>query len=214
VAMFDIVRQRLTASDFQFTGQTDQHGAWVVDLDRTVSSLGQTATDQQPVVVLGTAFSCVQLLDHLQAKELCLTLPEGSRLLETGGYKGRVRALPKAQLYALLERQLGIRRAWIVSEYGMSELSSQAYDRQAGQPDQTRVFRFPPWARAQVVSPEHGREVPDGATGLIRLFDLANVYSVLAIDTEDLAVRRGTGFELIGRATDAEPRGCSLLAAV
>ncbi|MGZ4974688.1 MAG: acyl-protein synthetase, partial [Limisphaerales bacterium] len=96
--------------------------------------------------------------------------------------------------------------AQIISEYGMSELSSQAYDN----PD--HVFRFPPWARAQIISPETGKEVAAGETGLIRIFDLANVYSVLAIQTEDLAVCRDGGFALLGRAAEAEPRGCSLMA--
>jgi hypothetical protein len=62
-----------------------------------------------------------------------------------------------------------------------------------------------------VISPETGREVTDGETGLLQVFDLANVFSVQAIQTEDLAARRGVGFELIGRATAAEPRGCSLM---
>jgi len=76
----------------------------------------------------------------------------------------------------------------------------------------TRHFHFPSWARMQIVSPETGREVADGETGLIRIFDLANVFSVAAVQTEDLGVRRGGGFELIGRAPLAEPRGCSLMA--
>jgi hypothetical protein len=111
---------------------------------------------------------------------------------------------------------LGVPASNIICEYGMSELSSQAYlgsgvsDLGAGK--DSRAFRFPPWARAQVVSPETGREVADGEAGLIRVFDLANVFSVMAIQTEDLAVRRGDGFELIGRAKLAEPRGCSLMA--
>jgi hypothetical protein len=54
--------------------------------------------------------------------------------------------------------------------------------------------------------------VADGETGLIRVFDLANVFSVMAIQTEDLGIRRGDGFELIGRAALAAPRGCSLMA--
>ena len=77
----------------------------------------------------------------------------------------------------------------------------------------TRHFSFPPWARVQIISPETGREVGEGETGLIRVFDLANVFSVMAIQTEDLGVRRGDGFELIGRAQQAEPRGCSLMTA-
>jgi hypothetical protein len=104
----------------------------------------------------------------------------------------------------------------------MSELSSQAYDRVAGRVESQisnfkfqisdRLFRFPPWTRAKLISPETGDEVSKGETGLIRVFDLANVSSVLAIQTEDLGVRRGEGFELIGRAAMAEPRGCSLTA--
>jgi hypothetical protein len=65
--------------------------------------------------------------------------------------------------------------------------------------------------RVQIISPETGNEVADGETGLIRVFDLASVFSVMAIQTEDLGTRRGDGFELIGRATLAEPRGCSLM---
>jgi hypothetical protein len=73
------------------------------------------------------------------------------------------------------------------------------------------IFRFPPWAQVQIISPETGREVADGETGLIRVFDLANIFSVLAIQTEDLGIRRDEHFELIGRAVLAEPRGCSLM---
>ena len=76
---------------------------------------------------------------------------------------------------------------------------------------EVRIFKFPPWARVQIISPETGREVADGETGIIRVFDLANVFSVAAIQTEDLGIRRGNGFELIGRAQMAEPRGCSLM---
>ena len=104
----------------------------------------------------------------------------------------------------------------------MSELSSQAYDHAVAicepavdgqgmrRPD--RVFQFPPWVRAQIISAETGRLVNEGETGLIRIFDLANVWSAMAIQTEDLGIRRGNGFELIGRTALAEPRGCSLTA--
>ena len=164
----------------------------------------------------------MHLLDCLTERGTSFSLPPGSRALETGGYKGRSRALPKADLHALITGQLGIPAHNIICEYGMSELSSQAYDAAAGQFQnsklKTRNLRFSPWARVQIVSPETGREVPDGEAGLIRIFDLANVWSVLAIQTEDLGARRlvGTGttggFELLGRAVAAEPRGCSLMA--
>jgi hypothetical protein len=75
------------------------------------------------------------------------------------------------------------------------------------------AFQFPPWTRVQIISPESGTEVAEGETGLLRVFDLANVYSVMAVQTEDLAIRRGDDFELLGRAALAEPRGCSLMPA-
>ncbi len=97
----------------------------------------------------------------------------------------------------------------------MSELSSQAYDSIQNSKfkiqNSERQFRFPPWVRVQIISPETGHEVADGETGLIRIFDLANVFSVAAIQTEDLGIRYDDGFELIGRAQLAEPRGCSLM---
>lgn len=96
----------------------------------------------------------------------------------------------------------------------MSELSSQAYDTAVpAQAGRARRFHFPPWARAVVVSPETGAEVGEGETGLLRIYDLANVWSALAVQTEDLGVRRGDGFELLGRAAEAEPRGCSRMTA-
>ncbi len=104
----------------------------------------------------------------------------------------------------MISKFLGVSESNIVTEYGMSELSSQAYDRGG-------VFHFPPWARARVISLETGAEVGGGETGLLQVFDLANIWSVMAVQTEDLAVRRGTGFELLGRAAKSEPRGCSLM---
>jgi hypothetical protein len=92
----------------------------------------------------------------------------------------------------------------------MSELSSQGYDHFI-EGEGARRFRLPPWARVQIISPETGLEVPAGEVGLIRVFDLANVYSVLAVQTEDLGVSYESGFELLGRAVAAEPRGCSLM---
>ncbi|HKI69529.1 MAG TPA: hypothetical protein VKA67_08070, partial [Verrucomicrobiae bacterium] len=173
----------------------------------------QSATGtKQPLVLLGTAFSFVHLLDFLTEQNLCFELPAGSRVMETGGYKGRSRVIPKTELHALITRQLGIPETHIICEYGMSELSSQAYDAKCGAHASEKSYHFPPWARAQIISPEKNNEVAEGETGLIRIFDLANVLFVMAIQTEDLGVRRGEGFELIGRADLAELRGCSLMA--
>ena len=216
VHMFETVRRAFGSAESVFVGSLAEDGAWTLDLKATLDALREGVREGQPIMVFGTAFSFVHLLDHLTAQELHFELPPGSLALETGGYKSRSRSLPRTELHSVIGRRLGISLGQIICEYGMSELSSQAY---ASVPHGIRntqyaahIFHFPPWCRVQIISPETGREAGEGETGLIRIFDLANVYSVMAIQTEDLGIRRGNGFELIGRAELAEPRGCSLMA--
>jgi len=211
VHMFETIRQKLGAPESTFVGQIDAMSGWTLDFDATLMALNSTLDTRHSTLLLGTAFSFVHLLDYLAEKNLSFRLPPGSRVMETGGYKGRSRSMPKAELHALITERLGVPPENIICEYGMSELSSQAYDTSCLAPHTPRLFRFPPWARVQVISPETGCEVADGETGLIRIFDLANVFSVMAIQTEDVGIRRENGFELIGRAQSAEPRGCSLM---
>ena len=223
VHMFETVRRALDAPETAFIGNTAADGAWTVNCDAALQAWRSACDSAASVVLLGTAFSFVHLLDQLAEKRLRFDLPSGSRVMETGGYKGRSRNLPKPELHALITGRLGIPPTHIICEYGMSELSSQAYDhaldvtrntRHASGHSSlaTRHCHFPPWARVQILSPETGHEVGEGERGLIRVFDLANAFSVLAIQTEDLGIRRGAGFELVGRAVLAEPRGCSLMA--
>ncbi len=216
VHMFETVRQKLGADKSAFVGKLAADGAWTLDFEATLAALNPPLATRHPSLLLGTAFSFVHLLDYLLERDLRIKLPAGSLVMETGGYKNRSRTMPKAELHALITERLGVPRENILCEYGMSELSSQAYDSEIHPPSSIghpRVFRFPPWARVQIISPETGREVAEGETGIIRIFDLANVFSVAAIQTEDLGIRRGGGFELIGRAQLAEPRGCSLMGA-
>ena len=247
--MFETVRQNLggagvPAGQAEFSGKLAVDGSWTLDFDATLAAIqrgGDSAERRNfpnaggaalcrdaatPQILLGTAFSFVHLLDYLAEQNLRVKLPAGSRVMETGGYKNRSRSMPKAELHALITERLGVPPENIICEYGMSELSSQAYadvksgewrvagNRNSRHPSPvTRHFSFPPWAHVQIISPETGREVADGETGLIRVFDLANVFSVAAVQTEDLGIRRGDGFELLGRAQLAEPRGCSLMTA-
>jgi hypothetical protein len=213
VHMFETVRRKHGLPMAAFTGQVDGAGVWTVDFSASRKFLAEACASGRPITLLGTAFSFVHLLDYLAERDCRLPLPTGSRVMETGGYKNRSRVLPKAELHGLITTWLGVARENIICEYGMSELSSQAYDSAAGFVGGERSFRFPPWARVQIISPESGAEVGEGETGLIRIIDLANVFSVMAIQTEDLGVRRADGFELVGRAQPAELRGCSLMMA-
>lgn len=218
VHMFETVQRKLGATESCFLVKLSDRGEWILNLEAVLHSLRYACETQNPLLLIGTAFSFVHILDVLAERKLHFELPPGSRVMETGGYKGRSRHLPKSELHALITDRLGIQASHIVCEYGMCELSSQAYDAVVPSsefrvPGAVRSFRFPPWARAKIISPETGCEVSDGGMGLIRVFDLTNVFSVMAIQTEDLAIRRGDRFELIGRAQHAEPRGCSLMVA-
>lgn len=153
-----------------------------------------------PVLLLGTALAFLHFFEATAGERWAL-LP-GSQAMETGGYKGSARTLAKADLYALFADRLGLPPDAVINEYGMTELSSPFYARGLGRP-----HAGPPWTRALVIDPETGDEGPAGA---VRLFDLANLGSSLAIQTQDLAWSRGDSrFELLGRDPAALPRGCS-----
>ncbi len=161
-----------------------------------------------PVCVLGTAFGFLNLFDE----GTVLRLPPGSRAMETGGFKGRSREVAKPYLYELFENHLGIPATHIVNEYGMTELSSQFYDQTFRNGHRTDLKRAPSWVRVRVIDPQTDDDTTPGVRGLLRIYDLANLWSAMCIQTEDLGVRdgNGDGFTLLGRATGAMPRGCSL----
>jgi hypothetical protein len=180
---------------------------------RLVHDLGAAQRAGQPVCLLGTALAFVHLFDHLAAQNARFELPAGSRAMETGGFKGRSRQMPKPELYKLFERQLGIPAARVVNEYGMTELSTQFYDQSMRQGRATDRKQPPGWSRIMMMDPHTGQIAPTGQRGLIRVFDLANLWSSLCVQTEDWGVRAADGsFEILGRAAGAETRGCSLTA--
>jgi hypothetical protein len=118
--------------------------------------------------------------------------------------------LAKIDLYELFERFLGIPSARVVNEYGMTELSTQFYDATLQIGRQTDIKEVPPWARVVIIDPNTGREAANEERGLIRVCDLANLWSIMCVQTEDLGVARQNGFEVLGRVAGAEVRGCSL----
>ena len=149
VHMFATVFREFGSPDSAFAGEVCADGSWSLDAPEAVEQLRGAIAERKPLVVLGTAFSFVHLLDFMAERNLRLRLPVNSRVLETGGYKGRSRMLAKPELHALITERLGVPATHIVSEYGMSELSSQAYDHVAGTNASQRIFHFPRWARAR-----------------------------------------------------------------
>ncbi len=156
----------------------------------------------EPITLFGTAFAFVQLFD---GSKQTWRLPPGSVVIETGGFKGRTREVPRDELYGLLASRLGVPMDDCHSEYGMSEMASQFYGRGLN-PEK----RGPHWVRTRAIDAETGADTPAGTPGLLRHYDLANLNSVLAVQTSDLGTLTPGGFILHGRAPDAEVRGCSL----
>jgi hypothetical protein len=180
----------------------------VLHVDRFIADARRAADGDVPVCVAGTAFAFVQLLDALQERGIdSLALAPFSRIMETGGFKGRTRIVQRAELYEQLARVFELPQERIIAEYGMTELTSQYYDATFSE---ARIKRAAPWLRPRVVGPE-GKTLPTGIVGALVHVDLANRSSCVAIQTEDLGVAtQDGGIILIGREQGAELRGCSL----
>jgi hypothetical protein len=175
-----------------------------LETDRFASVVGGL---DQPALVCGTSFAFVHLLDHLGRRRV--PLPSGSRIMQTGGFKGRSRSVDHAGLKRMLADTFGVDTASMTSEYGMTELSSQFYETgtsERGYP----IYAEPPWARVIPVDPVTLDPVAAGDEGIARIEDLANVDSAWAIIVSDRVRRMPGGFELLGRVQSAPPRGCSI----
>ena len=170
------------------------------------------APPECPLLLCGTSFAFVHWLDALEAGGTRLALPTATRIMETGGFKGRSRSMPRPELYGALEERLGVDMDRIVNQYGMTELASQFYDSVLREPGGPRRKLGPPWARVRLIDPESGAECAPGEPGMVVVTDLANTGSVIAIQTADLGRQIADGFEVLGREPGAEARGCSIAA--
>lgn len=170
------------------------------------SWLGSRQRSGAPVLILATSLALDDLLRALERRFLHFRLPPGSLLFETGGFKGRQRELSPAEQLGRVEEFLGIPGDRVVREYGMTELTSQAY----ATPPALQIYEPPPWMRVRALAPESLEELPPGESGLLAFLDLANIGSAIHLLTEDLGTVVGGGFRLHGRASDADLRGCSL----
>jgi hypothetical protein len=176
----------------------------VLAVDTFLADAREAAAQRQAVCIAATAFALVHLLDAMEERGAAFALPPRSRLMETGGFKGRARSVDREELYARICDRLGMTQDAIVAEYGMTELTSQHY----GTP-RARAYQSPPWLRTRIVGPER-TTLPTGMVGAVLHVDLANRSSCIAIQAEDLGMQTEEGLVLLGRASDAVLRGCSL----
>jgi hypothetical protein len=183
----------------------DQNG---LRTDALCEALQKAQQSNQAFALLGASYSFVHLLDELQTRGLSFVLPKGSRILDTGGFKGQSRDIPIDAFYAQLSATFGVDRRQCINMYGMTELSTQFYD--AGNHSVPSVKRGPHWLRSRLLDPMTGQELAKGERGILAHTDLANVNSVTTILTEDVGVATDDGFILLGRAQGAQAKGCSL----
>jgi hypothetical protein len=179
----------------------------VLDLSSLDERVARATVKGESILLLATAFALVHLLDALSGASFLL--PPGSRVMQTGGFKGRAREVDGATLRRETARALAVDESAIVGEYGMTELSSQFYEAtlRGGEPN---VYVEPPWARVVPVDPETLAPVAEGEVGIARIEDLMNVDSTAFVLAADRVRRTPSGFELLGRLPGASPRGCSI----
>jgi phenylacetate-coenzyme A ligase PaaK-like adenylate-forming protein len=178
---------------------SDYSDFYLSDLNELVRQLEILKGEKKRTILWGVSFALMDLAEKRNVDlEHCL-------VFETGGMKGRRKEIVRTELHKILKNSFHIRD--VFSEYGMTELLSQAYTR-----GEARFF-CPPWMKVAA------REITDpfetgllNETGGINVIDLANCHSVAFIETEDLGRVFGDGtFEVLGRADNSDVRGCNLL---
>lgn len=175
-----------------------ESGFFLSDMDALISVLKRQEAAGKQTLLLGVSYA---LLDLVEAHQFQL---KHTIVMETGGMKGRRKEMVRPELHALLKKGFGVEA--IHSEYGMTELCSQAYSKGEG------LFSCPPWMRVWTRDPEDPLTTVSNKSGGINIIDLANIDSCSFIATQDLGKVHGDGhFEILGRFDSSDIRGCNLM---
>ena len=176
-------------------------GFYKVKSEKLTNAIWEAKEKNQKILLLGVSFA---LLDLAESNSIDLN---GVVVMETGGMKGRRKELIRGELHSILKEKFNL--SSIHSEYGMTELMSQAYSKGGG------VFYCPPWMKVLIRDPQDPLSVysETGKTGGINIIDLANINSCSFIATSDMGrLNDNGGFEVLGRFDNSDIRGCNLLA--
>ena len=187
------------ANDMINQSKHPRSGFYLDDLNALKQTLLELEASGQKTLLIGVSYALLDLIEFHQF-ELKHTL-----VMETGGMKGRRKELIKSELHALLKEGFGVDK--IHSEYGMTELLSQAYSKGGG------LFYTPPWMKVFVRDPADALTMlPKGKSGGINVIDLANINSCAFIATQDLGkIHDNDEFEVLGRFDQSDIRGCNLM---
>lgn len=162
---------------------------------------GTLPPQNQPAAILGTSLALLKACEEMPTT----TLPEGSWIFETGGSKGLKKSHSPEEVRETLSAHFSIPNSRILNEYSMTELSSQFYKW-----GHEITHKGPPWTAIRILDVETGSPAPLGKIGYLEILDLANLETVSAIRTQDLAIAHGQReFQLLGRDPAATARGCS-----
>lgn len=173
-------------------------GVYLYEFDKLKNVLTQLETRQQKTLLIGVTFA---LLDFAEQHPMQLN---HTIVMETGGMKGRRKEMTREEVHSILCNRLGVKN--IHSEYGMTELLSQAYSKEEGR------FYCPPWMKVMVRDEEDPLLVKEYGRGVLNIIDLANIYSCSFIATDDVGtVHEDGSFEVHGRMDNSDMRGCSLM---
>lgn len=187
------------AKDLIERSRNPHSGFYLNDLEALKDKLQLLEQQHQKVLLIGVSFA---LLDLAEGSSFHL---KNTIVMETGGMKGRRKEMIRAELHEVLKNGFGVEK--IHSEYGMTELLSQAYSTGDG------VFECPPWMKILIRDPEDALSLlPPGKTGGLNIIDLANINSCSFIATQDLGKYLENGkTEILGRFDNSDIRGCNLL---
>ena len=175
-----------------------ESGFYLYDHEKLSNTLQNLEANKQKTLLIGVTFA---LLDFAESFPQQLSY---TTIMETGGMKGRRREMTRLEVHDQLTKQFGVNK--IHSEYGMTELLSQAYSKGDG------IFVCPPWMKILVRDEEDPLTVRTYGRGVINVIDLANADSAAFIATEDVGMIYEDGsFEVFGRLDNSDIRGCSLL---
>ncbi len=175
-----------------------QSGFYLNEFEKLDQVLTQLEANKTNTWFMGVSFG---LIDFSTAYPQQLKY---TTVIETGGMKGRKEELTKEALHALLKNNLGVNT--IHSEYGMTELLSQAYSLGNG------IFKCPPWMKVLVGEEQDPTALKAKGRGVLHIIDLANIYSCAFIATQDIGeVYEDGSFQVLGRLDHSDRRGCSLL---
>jgi hypothetical protein len=177
-----------------------QSGFYKGNDEELISVIVKAKKEHQKILLLGVSFALLDLAEKYSPDF------SGIIIMETGGMKGRRRELTRTELHTILKEKFNV--PLIHSEYGMTELLSQAYSKGNG------IFHCPPWMKIVIRDPHDPLSIykESGKTGGISIIDLANFNSCTFISTSDLGrLHEDGGFEVLGRFDNSDIRGCNLL---